>query len=543
MKIGIAQINTKVGDLAYNKQKIVDVIQRIGKEVSLIIFPEMTTLGYPPNDLLDNETQLRQQKEMIYEIREIVRATSKDLKVVLGCVDYNDAEKMPSGYMKKHNAAAIIGQDIQMYHKQLLPNYDVFFENRYFEAGKGPLVFTAGRQKVGVTICEDIWDDLYETKPVQQYAKKGIDLLINLSASPFAQGKQEKRLRLVKNHARNLRAPVVYVNQVGAQDELVFDGASMVVDKENNLIHLGKRFQEDVAIVDLENHSFDNSGYVHFEHQEKYWSLLEAMKLGLRDYLAKTWIKELVIGVSGGIDSALSLYVMSQVLEPQHIHSIYMPTKHNSDLSFQLSQQLADNLGIQLQVGPIDELVQSFSSFSRDHLHKEPQGIAYENVQARMRGLILMNIANDVWWLVINNSNKTELDLGYGTLYGDLIGGIWLIGDLNKKEIYAMAKYINEKSHKEVIPQGIITRKASAELQDGQVDPFDYESVSEAVEEMGFGATPEAVSSKYPISLEDAQKYQRMIKRNEFKKKQTPPVIKLKERSIGIGRLMPIVQG
>ncbi|HCY21651.1 TPA: hypothetical protein DIC40_07580 [Patescibacteria group bacterium] len=259
MKIGIAQINTRVGDLAYNKQKIIDVIQRIGKEVSLIIFPEMTTLGYPPNDLLDNETQLRQQKEMIYEIRDIVRSTSKDLKVVLGCVDYNDAEKMPSGYMKKHNAAAVIGQDIQMYHKQLLPNYDVFFENRYFEAGKGPLVFTAGGQKVGVTICEDIWDDLYETKPAQQYANKDLDLLINLSASPFAQGKQQKRLGLLKKHARNLQVPVVYVNQVGAQDELVFDGASMVVDKECNLNYLAKSFEEEVAIVDLEAETYDKS--------------------------------------------------------------------------------------------------------------------------------------------------------------------------------------------------------------------------------------------------------------------------------------------
>lgn len=315
------------------------------------------------------------------------------------------------------------------------------------------------------------------------------------------------------------------------------------MSKHGNLVHLSKQFEEDLCIVDTDvKEQEDNAASILYEYEGKNREMLWAMKLWLQEYLAKTGIQDVVIGVSGGVDSALSLYVLSQVLTPEHIHAIYMPTRHNSEKSLELSQKLASNLGISLRVGEIDELVQSFTSFATDKLQKKPEWITYENLQARIRWTILMNIANDVHGMVINNSNKTELALGYGTLYGDLIGGLSFIGDLNKREIYDMVRYINHKETHDIIPDEIITRKASAELADGQVDPFDYDKISDAVEELQFGVDIEKVAKKYQIDITELEKLKKRIKINEFKIRQAPPVIKLKERSVGIWRLYPIVE-
>lgn len=544
MKIGIGQINTKLGDIAYNQKKIEDIIQQIGKEVDVIVFPEMTITGYPLNDMIDDESLVKEQKEILYKIRDFVIQTNEELKVILWYIDYNEIEKLPSGEMKKYNAAAVIGKDIQMYHKRLLPNYDVFFEQRYFEPGKEGLTFKVGKDLVGaLTICEDIRDDNYDVKPIQAYKNKGVDVVFNISSSPFTKDKLHKRMKLLEKHARDINTHLVYVNQVGGQDELVFDGASMVMTPDGNLRHLGKRFQEEVTIVDTDKPFDHEYTYdVHFEHEHPQSSMIEAMKLGVKEYLSKTGIQNVVIGVSWGIDSALSLYLLAQVLSPEQIHAIYMPTKYNSNESYMLAKQLADNLWIELKVWEIQDVLKSFEVFAEEKLWKKPEWITHENLQARIRGMILMNIANDVKWMVINNSNKTELAMGYGTLYGDLIWGLSMIGDLNKKEIYEIAKFINEHGRKEVIPAGIITRKASAELADWQVDPFDYERVSDAIEELQFGTPVAEVAVKYQMDIEEVKTLRKRIKINEFKIRQAPPVIKLKERSVGIGRLFPIVE-
>lgn len=543
MKLWIGQINTRVGNLAYNEEKIMNTIKEIGKQSDLIVFPEMTTTGYPPNDLLDNDDFVIDQKEMIYRVRDMVRSTSDNLKVVLWCVDYDQMKIQPSGKMTKYNAAAVIGKDIKMYHKELLPNYDVFFEQRYFTPGKTPLTFQMSKELVGaLSICEDIRDKGYEQKPLSPYMQMPTDYLINISSSPFSLHKQKTRLDILKNHSRTIGTNVIYVNQVGAQDEIVFDGGSMVYDKGGILRYRGKRFQEEVTVLDLDepprNHTMD----VLYESNDIYGQALQAMVLGLQNYLEKTWIKKVVIGVSWGVDSAVSLYALSQALPKENIHAIYMPSKHNSELSLQLAQQLAKNLDIKLEVGPIDTLVEAFMKFGTESLHKTPEGITYENLQSRIRGNILMTLANDVKWMVINNSNKTELALGYGTLYGDLIGGLSLVGDLNKREMYEMAEYINQ-SKGNPIPKEIITRKASAELTDGQVDPFDYMKISDAVEELQFGASISAMAKKYNIAPEELEMLKRKIQFNEFKIRQAPPVIKLKPRSVWIGRMFPIVQG
>lgn len=543
MKIWIAQINTKLWDIERNTQKIEDTIRQIGNDADVIVFPEMAITWYPLNDLLDDEELVKRQKEVIYKIRDLVSQTNENLKVILGCIDYNESEVLPSGEMKKYNAAAIIGKDVQMYHKRLLPNYDVFFEQRYFAPGTEWLTFKIAKDlKWAMTICEDIRDDNYEVKPVQEYANKDVDVIFNISSSPYGVGKMKKRLNLLRKHAESVWAHMVYVNQVGGQDELVFDGASMVMTPDGCLQHVSKRFQEDISIVDTNKMCHDYSYDALTEDQFKYSNMIDAMKLWLKDYLAKTGIQDIVIGVSGGIDSALSLYILSQVLPPERIHAIYMPTKYNSDESYTLSQQLADNLGVHLQVGEINDLVKSFETFGEEKLGKKPEWITHENIQARIRGMILMNIANDVKGMVINNSNKTELAMGYGTLYGDLIGWLSLIGDLNKREVYEMAQYINSHNYKESIPSGIITRKASAELAEWQVDPFDYMKVSDAIEELQFGASVQDVAEKYHLDIEEVKAMRKRIKINEFKIRQAPPVIKLKERSVGIGRLYPIVE-
>lgn len=520
-----------------------EVIQQIGKEVDVIVFPEMAITWYPLNDMIDDESLVKEQKEVIYKIRDVVLQTNDQLKVILWCIDYNETEQLPSGEMKKYNAAAVIGKDIQMYHKQLLPNYDVFFEQRYFAPGDTWLTFALGnKEKWGMTICEDIRDENYEKKPVQAYKDKWVDTIFNISSSPFTVGKRKKRLELLKQHAQDISANFVYLNQVGGQDELVFDGASMVMDKEGRLIHLSKQFEEDVCIVDTDWPHNDLSHDIIYEYEPKYREILDAMKLGVKDYLAKTGIQDVVIGVSGWIDSALSLYILSQVLPPERIHAIYMPTKYNSNESYTLAKQLADNLGIELKVGEIQDVLKSFETFAEEKLGKKPEWITHENLQARIRGMILMNIANDVRWMVINNSNKTELAMGYGTLYGDLIWGLSLIGDLNKKEIYELSTYINVHQHQAIIPEWIITRKASAELADGQFDPFDYERVSEPIEALQFGMSVQMVAKKYTMDIEEVKALRKRIKINEFKIRQAPPVIKLKERSVWIGRLYPIVE-
>jgi len=543
MKIWIAQINTKLWDIEKNTQKIEYIIRQIGNDADVIVFPEMAISWYPLNDLLDDDELVKRQKEVIYKIRDLVSQTNENLKVILGCIDYNESEVLASGEMKKYNAAAIIGKDIQMYHKRLLPNYDVFFEQRYFAPGTEWLTFKIAKDiKWAMTICEDIRDDNYEVKPVQEYANKDVDVIFNISSSPYGVGKMKKRLNLLRKHAESIWAHMVYVNQVGGQDELVFDGASMVMTPDGCLQHMSKRFQEDISIVDTDKMCHDYSYDVITEDQYAYSNMIEAIKLWMKDYLEKTEIKNVVIGVSWGIDSALSLYFLKQILPSENIHAIYMPSKYNSDESFLLAKQLADNLWVTLKVWEINDLVKSFETFGEEQLGKKPEWITHENIQARIRWMILMNIANDVKGMVVNNSNKTELAMGYGTMYGDLIWWLSMIGDLNKREVYEMAQYINTHKHKEIIPAWIITRKASAELAEWQVDPFDYMKISDAIEALQFGASVKEVAEKYTIDLEEVKALRQRIKINEFKIRQAPPVIKLKERSVWIWRLFPIVE-
>lgn len=540
MKITIAQINTKVWDIKHNENKIINTIKDVWNHTDIICFPELTTTWYPPNDLLEDEEFVRDQKQIIYKVREKVQQTNRDLKVILWFVDYDETKQVPNWALKKYNAWAIIWYDIKTYYKKLLPNYDIFFEKRYFSKWKDETYFKFANDILWtLTICEDIWDENYRNKPIQEITNQNVNTVFNISSSPFVIWKQQIRYELLQNHYRNKLANYIYTNQVWAQDEVVFDWSSLVFNNIWSLIHIWKAFEEDIQTIDMSESIYDKTDELYELSKDKYWNVIKAMWLGISDYLNKSWIKNVVIWISGWIDSAISAYILSQNVPAENIYAIYMPSKHSNSLDY--AKALCNNLGIKLIVWEIDGLVSSFQDYSKQNLWDELRWISYENIQARIRWSILMSIANNVNWLVINNSNKTELALGYWTMYGDLIGWLSLLWDLNKKEVYELARYINTYDSNRPIPSQIITRPASAELSENQVDPFDYMKISDAIDEMLWWESNKNIESKYGLSQNEISKFKRLIKINEYKRRQSPPVLKLKKRSIWIWRIMPIV--
>ncbi len=541
MKLGIAQINTRVWNTDYNENEIISAIWELSS-ADMIVFPESTIGGYPMNDLLEYEEFVIRQKEIVKQIQAKIKW---DLRIVLWFVDYDKNLFHSNWDFRKYNASAVISKNaIKIYRKHLLPNYDVFHEKRWFSPGSDVLIDNVKNNRFGnvknnrywVTICEDIWDEnySYNNRPIDKYKPLSLDFILNLSSSPFTLDKAQQRYELIKRHIKNNPTGFLYVNQVGAQDEIIFDGWSMYFDKEWKLLHYSKFFQESLEIIEPTKLKKDLSMQLFELFADKWTNVEKALILWLKDYFEKNNIQKAIIGVSGWIDSAVSLFLLSKVLKKENIYAIYLPSKFSSELSFNLASWLCKNLWIKLDVKNIQKLVDSF--VERENIDQ----ITYENVQARIRWNILMMKANQLWWIVINNTNETELILGYGTAYGDLIGAISPLGNLNKQEIYEFAKWIN-KTYNNVIPQEIITRPASAELSDNQVDPFDYNLLSWLVYDYFFGKIwfQEFANE---IWYEQAQKLTNLIKKAEWKRKQAPLVLKLKSRSIWVGRLMPVTR-
>lgn len=551
MKIWIAQINTRVANtisgLDYNLKKITDVIKDIGAKCDTIVFPEMTLTGYPLNDILDDDVFVRQQKAGIKTIQDCIKDTNNKLQVIVWWVDFDEKQFLPDGKMIKYNTAYLVdSNNIQTYYKKLLPDYDVFFEKRYFQPGTEEIFFkTADDLTSTITICEDFWDDHYDNHPVNDIKKsnKDVNTVFNLSSSPFTINKLEKRLKLLNRHYGNLPANYVYVNQVWAQDELVFDGYSMIMDKTGKLIFLGKWFEEEITIVDLDENHTDKSQELIDISNNKYESIYHTLVLWLKDYLAKTWIKDVVIWVSGWVDSAVDITLLKAFLPASNIHAFYLPTEYNQNLSYELSKTLCDNIWVNLDVYPIQQFVDTFETIGE--WRKDPLiWTRHENIQARIRWTILMDMAAKYNGAVINNSNQTEMAMGYATMYWDSIWFMSPIGDLNKKEVYELAAWINANKWN-IIPEWIITRAPSAELKEAQVDPFDYMWwEAEAIEDLLYNVNPTAVQKKYPhIPIERILELYKMKWRNERKRRQYPLIVKLKDRSLSIGRQVPIVQG
>jgi len=546
----MAQINPTVGDLDGNTDKILKYIEEAKKhKAELVVFPELVVTGYPPLDLLC-------EKSFVKDNIKVVKKIAKMNRNIVGVVGFVDQKKD-----KLFNAAAIFeeGTIVSIAHKALLPTYDVFDEDRYFVPAKEdeihPLsVNLGGRQvKLGVEICEDIWDKKYEIKVTDILVERGTQAIINISASPFYIGKRFEREKQLKEKAKKLRVPIFYVNLVGGQDELVFDGQSMSVDAEGNFIAFGKQFQEDLIIVDINSETWTAPKVAppkYCEEEEKF----NALVLGIRDYYKKTGFEKAVVGMSGGIDSSLTTCIAVEALGKENVIGVSMPSKYSSEHSKTDAEKLANNLGICFVKFSIHDIVESYKrtldeplKAIRKHfgVHEfDDDPIADENIQPRTRGNCLMDISNRLKALkilVLNTGNKTELALGYCTLYGDMAGGIGALGDVSKLDVYKLARYVNIKAKKEVIPENVFKKKPSPELKEAQFDPFDFDVVSPLVDEIieHHRSRKELVKKGYPKAVVD-DVYNR-IRRSEYKRWQAVPCIKITKQAFGIGWRMPIV--
>lgn len=552
MKIAMAQINPIVGDLEGNVEKIRQNIRESKKkEADLVAFPELAVTGYPPQDLLYVNGFVEENKRLL---EKIVKESS-GITTAVGFVDYNPSMKGSDDTEVRYNAAAVIkdGKLMGIQYKTLLPTYDVFDEDRYFMPAIEHRIFDIGNARIGIEVCEDLWDEGYGVEVTKTLADKGANLILNLSASPFYAGKRFVRQKLLQKKAKENNVPIFYVNCVGGQDELVFDGQSLAVDKLGDLIAIGKQFEEDLVTtyVELEKGLAEKISPPPYKREQE---MFNAIVLGIRDYFRKTGFKKAVVGISGGIDSSLSTCLSVEALGTENVVGVSMPSKFSSEHSKTDAQKLAENLGICFVQFSIQDIVNAYHKTLENPLEElrkqfgikkeNDDPVADENIQPRTRGNCLMDISNrlkDLGILVVNTGNKTELALGYCTLYGDMAGGIGALGDVSKLEVYKLARYVNEKAGREIIPKNVFEKKPSPELKEGQLDPFDFDVVSPLVDEIieNRRSKQELIDMGYPQEIvEDTY---RRVRNAEYKRWQAAPCIKITPKAFGIGWKMPIV--
>ncbi|MEE9166259.1 MAG: NAD+ synthase, partial [Candidatus Neomarinimicrobiota bacterium] len=443
-----------------------------------------------------------------------------------------------------YNTAVVVqdGKYVAKYDKVLLPTYDVFDEDRYFESGKDctpvSIMLSENEVRVGLQICEDLWDADYERKVTDEMVKAGAEIVINISASPFSEGKGLERMELIRSKVDSLGVPFLYCNMVGAQDELVFDGHSVAYDRKANLIAEGVQFEEEIVIVDLDNTTERPVEPLPYRREKE---LFDGLVLGVRDYFRKTGHRECVIGLSGGIDSALTACIATEALGRENVTCVSMPSPFNSKEGIDDLERLAKNLGVKLTTIRIDHLMAQYETALRKEFEGMRTDIAEQNIQARIRGNILMAISNKLGSLVLSTGNKTELALGYCTLYGDMSGGLAAINDLSKSDVYAVASWYNEHTGNEIIPPRILEKTPSAELAESQVDPFNYDVVSPLVDEIveHHRNKTELVKMGYDPVLVD--RINELLRRAEFKRRQAAPGLRVTSKAFGIGRRYPIV--
>jgi NAD+ synthase (glutamine-hydrolysing) len=534
--IALAQLNLTVGDVEGNATRIVDSAEAARKKgCRLVVFPELSITGYPPEDLLLRRDFIDTADR---EMERVVRSVA-GIAMILGHPHRVDG--------KLYNAASFVldGSVVSTYYKQHLPNYSVFDEKRYFTAGQEPCVVEFGGTRVGVTICEDIW----ERGPVEQSVDAGAGMVININASPFQideVDRAEQRLRVVAGRARALGTPIVYVNQVGLQDELVFDGASFVVDAGGVMTQRGRYFREQLLVAEFDMVPEPvprKAGIESAEHLDA--SAYQALVLGVRDYVDKNgFTSGAVVGLSGGIDSALTLAVAVDALGPDMVTAIMMPSRYSADMSLQDARLEAESLGVGYHVIPIESMFNSFL----DGLGELFQGLAHdtteENLQARCRGVVLMAISNKFSKIVLTTGNKSEMAVGYATLYGDMAGGFAVIKDVPKTMVYRLARYRNSRNR--VIPERVLTRPPSAELKPDQKDVDslpDYEILDPILERyIELDQGPEEIIA---AGFDPAVVYRiaGMVDRNEYKRRQAPPGVRISRRAFGRDRRYPITSG
>lgn len=549
----MAQVNPIVGDLENNARLVREFTRRgVEAKADIIAFPEMVMTGYPPLDLLpprevrppagsrrpDQEDFVRLNKQYVIDLaRDIGQITA-----VVGFVDYDDRHLF--------NAAAVItsGRVTGILHKTLLPTYDVFDELRYFtpaQANDPTKIKIHGQEiRLGTSICEDIWDEQigYGVMVVDALCKRGAQVIVNLSASPFHDKIRDIRLGILRRKVNRLKVPIFYVNMVGGQDELVFDGESLAVDAEGRLIAVGKQFEEDLVVADIELGNGVGLGREvaepSYDHEKE---MSDALVLGVRDYFKKTGFKRALVGLSGGIDSSLVTVIAAEALGKENVTGVSMPSRYSSDHSKKDAQSLASNLGIEFLSIPIEPMFETYERQLTPQFKGRPSDVAEENLQSRIRGSVLMALSNKFGHLVLATGNKTELALGYSTLYGDMSGGLEVIGDVSKMEVYALARYFNEKTGLLVIPENCFTKIPSAELRPDQFDPFDYAVVSPLVDDIIENrlSREELIRKGFPEQIVDDTLAR--VRKAEYKRRQAPPTIKITKKAFGLGWKMPLV--
>jgi len=540
VKIALGQINPTVGDFSGNAAKMIDFARRAHSAgARLILFPELSVCGYPPRDLVERSSFVAQNRATA----ELIAQETRGISVICGLVTPAQIETGKSVM----NSAALLqdGKIAFVQSKMLLPTYDVFDEMRNFAPAQSQSLISLAGKQLALTICEDAWNDkkfwnkrLYTVDPVESLIQAGGNVLLNISASPFWLGKRELRRDMLANLASQHNVPVAMVNQFGGNDSLVFDGSSLVISPAGKVIAQGKSFEEDLIYFDSEQ----LTGDVHAQIENQDASAYEALVLGTRDYVTKCGFRQVIVGLSGGIDSALTAAIARDALGEKNVIGVGMPGPYSSQGSIDDARALAQNLGIRFELISISEVVKSYGKTLAGVFAGLPQDATEENLQARARGMVLMALSNKVGALVLSTGNKSELGVGYCTLYGDMAGGLAVISDVPKTMVYRLANYVN--SRKLVIPEATIEKSPSAELRPDQKDsdslpPYDVLDV--ILEDYVEDSRPaEQIAQDHSFDLTLVKRVIRMVDRSEYKRQQAAPGLKISEKAFGYGRRFPI---
>ena len=540
MKIALGQINPTVGDFSGNVDKIVVFAQRAKSQgAGLILFPELSICGYPPRDLVERTSFVVHNREAAEE----VAVKTRGIAVICGLVTPAQAE---TGKSVMNSAALLMDGQIRFVQsKMLLPTYDVFDEMRNFAPARGQLLFPFCGKQMALTICEDAWNDkhfwprrLYSFDPVEALVQAGGNFVLNISASPFWAGKRELRREMLATMARNQQVPVAFVNQVGGNDSLVFDGSSLVLDRQGEAIAQAKSFEEDLIVFDSDT----LQGEMHPQIEGEEASIYAALVLGTRDYMRKCGFRQAIVGLSGGIDSALTATIAVDAVGAENVLGVGMPGPYSSPGSISDAKELASNLGICFEILPITDIFGTFRATLGKIFSGKAEDVTEENIQSRIRGSLLMALSNKFGALVLSTGNKSELGVGYCTLYGDMAGGLAVINDVPKTLVYRLSRYVN--SRRPVIPLASLEKPPSAELRPGQVDSETlpaYEILDRILEDYVEDAhSAEEIARQHGFDLELVKSVIRMVERNEYKRQQAAPGIKISPKAFGYGRRFPI---
>jgi NAD+ synthase (glutamine-hydrolysing) len=577
MRIALAQLDPISGDVDGNTSKILDALARAAAQgADLIVTPEMAIPGYCIGDLVEDVAFLEANERAMQR----VATAARDITAVVGFIDVDPSARNDAGTIRKFNAAAVVrdGQVLQRAHKSLLPNYRYFDDKRFFTPGerRAPVdvpLKAGGRVRLGVSICEDMWDEHYAVKPLPELVHQGAEVLLNINASPFYPGKRHERDALIRRHIERLHTPFVYVNTSGAADNgkniIPFDGESLAYDSTGHLLAVGEQFSEQLLLVDLPLPGSRAVPGVELPPIDREREMYDALLMALRDYMRKTRFTRAVVALSGGIDSALALAIAADALGPDRVSAFNMPSRFNTEITRSIAERVARALGVHYGVLPIQEIDDTVRRVFEEHAHPIACGFTRENLQARIRGLLMMAESNDSGALLISCGNETEIALGYATLYGDMCGGISLIGDLSKTDVYRLARHVNHRHGAELIPEETFTIKPSAELATDQFDPFDYPVVAPLVSEIverrltradllaqfesrmldplkfvpdadGRTAYDKYTATTFAAVVDDAL---RRIRLSVYKRLQGPPIVVVSERAFGFDLRETIING